>query len=154
MARDYRHPKQQWKKAVVKSTIGNKMYLCSTDDGEWRRHANQIISHKNAKTVISPPEFYNDHFMYSDRFSISNATQTTADVEPDATADTNDESQSEEYFSDEYSDEDDAPETPVQTPETNDPPIIAIPVENNGSEVVVTRAGRTSKKPERLNYSK
>lgn len=79
MVRDYRSKNHKWQKAIIKSTIGNRMYKCSTADGEWRRHANQIIP---AKMVKSNLIINNDHFSSIDRFSIDNNTPTSNDVEP------------------------------------------------------------------------
>lgn len=79
MVRDYRSKGHPWQEAKIKSTIGNQMYKCATADGEWRRHANQIIA---TKTVTPNLIINNDHFSSIDRFSIDNPNTYTGDVEP------------------------------------------------------------------------
>lgn len=33
----------KWEEAIMTQVLGNKMYICKTKEGEWRRHANQMI---------------------------------------------------------------------------------------------------------------
>lgn len=155
LVRDYRHPKQPWKMATIKSTIGNKMYLCSTADGEWRRHANQILSHTNAKTVNSTSNFDNDYFSYSDRFSISNQTQTPIvnDVEPTTTTCNTQATAAGEIIPN-GSEIENVFSSDPNPPANTSTAIATTTSQNENTEIasteIVTRFGRTSKKPARF----
>lgn len=81
MVRDYRSKSHPWQEATIQSKLGNQMYKCSTTDGVWRRHANQIVPAKE-KTVTTYQFINNDHFSSIDRFSITNTATPPDDVEP------------------------------------------------------------------------
>lgn len=78
LVRDFQSKSNPWKKAIVKAILGKRMYKCKTVEGEWQRHADQMM---HDSSVNSPTELIqNDFSIYSDRFSI-NRTQDN-DVEP------------------------------------------------------------------------
>lgn len=80
LVRDHQNPKQPWKNAIITAVMGKRMYKCKTEEGEWRRHADQIIPSKS-KSVISTHVIDNDFSISSNRFSIDQQ-QATNDVEP------------------------------------------------------------------------
>lgn len=200
MVRDYRSKSHPWQEATIKSTIGNRMYKCSTADGEWRRHANQIVPAKMVKPKLT---INNDHFSSIDRFSIDNVTPSSNDVEPHVSSqrsnqpnvhddsnhsETNSINQSmdQEYFTDEFENtlepsntsfiesanvgaqaiatndvrsehpdniNDNIDESSIATVTLRNIPTESPPtVISSNHDVVVTRSGRGSKAPNRLEY--
>lgn len=55
--RDYRSKHEKWQPATIKATSGNRLYICATPMGEWRRHADQIIRRKSGTSL----EILNDY---------------------------------------------------------------------------------------------
>lgn len=83
LARDHQSKTHPWRKAIITSVMGNRLYKCKTEEGEcWRRHADQLMPNSSVK--FSHQFTNNDFSSFSDRFSIAPAPNTKHDVEPDA----------------------------------------------------------------------
>lgn len=75
IVRNYQHNNQKWQPAKIVKVLGKKMFKCTTAEGEWTRHENQI-------RPVSSEIISNDHFFSSSVSTSDSATTATANQEP------------------------------------------------------------------------
>lgn len=110
LVRDHQNPKHPWKNAIVTAVIGKRMHKCKTEEGEWRRHVDQILP---CKSVNCSRKIYNNDYSVSyKRFSINEESKPANDVEPStpssnapAANENNDDTSDDEQFADASDDE-------------------------------------------------
>lgn len=139
LIRNHQNPKHPWKNATVTAVIGKRMYKCKTEEGEWRRHVDQMLP---CKSVNCSRKIYNDYSVSSNRFSINEETHRPNDVEPTTSSSSasaanvnNDDTPDDEQFAD-------ANDDTIPTQEDT--------IANNSAQPNILHPARNRRAPERL----